>query len=259
MSYAEAGLALFDPAKSWNPGEGALSNPRTILYIPEDQYRPVGGIHLGPNGRMYIGTQPDYGLVGGALSVFDSATEELEVHRNIIANEEIGAIATDDRYVYCSADPQGGGGSQPIAHRAHFFVWNPQLRKIVFDHIFPDGKGVGAITAVQGHAYFVRNSDLMDYNAATRTLKPICHFARPRPVPLESLKAAKDGTLWGILGQELAHIDPSSRKVQFFPETAGRATSGLTIGADGTIYFGCDSDVWIYHPKAPSPPATFGQ
>ncbi|MGH9449868.1 MAG: hypothetical protein ACRD11_04925 [Terriglobia bacterium] len=259
MSYAEAGLAVFDPLKPWSPGENSSSNPRTILYIPQDQYRPVGGIHVGPGGRMYIGTQPDYGLVGGALSVFDPETEKLEVHRNIVPNEEIGAIATDDKYVYCGADIQGGGGSKPVARQAHFFVWDPQLQKIVFNHTFPNGSGIQAIAAVRGHAYFVRDEQLMDYNAATHALIPVYHFDRPRSVPLESLKAAKDGTLWGILGGELARIDPSARKVQLFPETAGHATSGLAIGADGTIYFGSDADVWIYRPKSPSPPVSFGQ
>lgn len=259
MSYAEAGLAVFDPSQQWNPGEKSSSNPRTILYIPEDQYRPVGGIHLAPNGKMYIGTQPDYGLVGGALSVFDPTTETLDVHRNIILDEEISAISADDRYVYCGADIQGGGGSKPVARQAHFFVWDPQLQKIVFDHAFSDGRGVGAIAAVRGHAYFVKDEQLMDYDSAARTLKAVYHFDRPRTVPLESLKAAQDGTLWGILGGELAHIDPSSRKVQFFAETARRATSGLAIGADGAIYFGSDTDVWIYHPKSPSPPARYGE
>lgn len=259
MSYAEAGLAVFDPSKSWNPGENASSNPRTILYIPQDQYRPVGGIHLGPGGKMYIGTQPDYGLVGGALSVFDPATEKLEVHRNIIPNEEISAIGADGRYVYCGADIQGGGGSKPVARQAHFFVWDPQLQKIVFNHTFADGGGVGAIAAVHGHAYFVRDDQLMDYDSVHRTLKSLYHFDRRRTVPLESLKAAKDGTLWGILGGELAQIDPSARKVRFFSATVGRATRGLAIGADGAIYFGSDTDVWIYHPKSPSPPAAFGE
>lgn len=259
MSYAEAGLAVFDPSKPWNPGESASSNPRTILYIPQDQYRPVGGIHLGPGGKMYIGTQPDYGLVGGALSVFDPTSEKLEVHRNIVPSEEISAIGADGRYVYCGADIQGGGGSKPVARQAHFFVWDPQLQKIVFNHTFPDGRGLGAIAAVHGHAYFVRGDQLMDYDSVHRTLKSLYHFERRRTVPLESLKAAQDGTLWGILGGELAHIDPSARKVQFFSATAGRATSGLAIGADGAIDFGSDTDVWIYHPKSPSPPAAFGQ
>ncbi|HZY62646.1 MAG TPA: hypothetical protein VFE38_08975 [Edaphobacter sp.] len=259
ISYAEAGLSVFDPQKAWNSGENVSSNPRTILYIPKDQYRPVGGIHLGPGGKMYIGTQPDYGLVGGALSVFDPVTEKLDVYRNIIPNEEIGAIGTDSRYVYCGADGEGGGGSMAVADQAHFFVWDPQLKKIVFDHIFPDGGGIGAIAAVNGHAYFVRGNNLMDYNAAAHTLKPIYHFDRPRPVPSESLKAAKDGTLFGIFGGELARFYPSTGKMEFFPETAGHATIGLALGSDGTVYFGNGMDMLMYHPKSPSPPVIFGQ
>ncbi|MEO6829439.1 MAG: hypothetical protein ABI164_06480, partial [Acidobacteriaceae bacterium] len=259
ISYAEAGLTVFDPAKPWNPGEGVSSNPRTILYIPKGQYRPVGGIHLGPEGKMYIGTQPDYGLVGGALSVFDPKTEKLQVYRNIIPNEEIGSVATDERYVYCGADPKGGEGSKPIAHDTHFFVWNPQLKKIVFDHTFADTDAIAAIAATHGHAYFVHGSQLMDYDSATQTLKSVYHFDRPQSVPSESLKAAKDGALWGIFDSELARFDPTTGKMQFFPETAEHATRGLAIGADGTIYFASDANMWIYHPKSPSPPARYGQ
>src|SRR6185312_14685384 len=122
-----------------------------------------------------------------------------------------------------------------------------------------DGSAFGAIAAVHGHAYFVVRDELMDYDSATHTLKLDYHFDRPGSVPPESLKAAKDGTLYGIFGGELGHFDPSAGKVELFPDTAGHATSGLTIGADGTVYFGSNTDVWIYHPKIPSPPAAFGQ
>ncbi len=259
ISYVEATLVVFDPSRPWDQGESAKSNPRTILRIPEDQYRPVGGIHLGPGGKMYIGTQPDYGMIGGALSVFDPATEKLEVYRNIIPNEEISAVTTDGKYVYCGADPSGGGGSKAVATNSHFFVWNPSTRKIVFDKVLNHAHGLGSIAANGGHAYFVNEGQLMDYDANSGTLKSIYHFDSAKSVPLESLQAAKDGSLWGILSGELAHIHPASRQVQFFPETAGKATNGLTIGADGTIYFGAHTQVWIYHPKFPSPPVSFGQ
>ena len=259
MSYVEATLVVFDPSRSWNQGDRTDSNPRTILHIPKHQYRPVGGIHLGPGNMMYIGTQPDYGLIGGALSVFDPTTEKLEVYRNIIPNEEINGVATGAKYVYCGADPSGGGGSKPVATNSHFFVWNPRTRKIVFDHVLNGGYGLGGIAAVNGHAYFVAGDQLMDYSSKARTLTAIYHFNRRRSVPLESLQAAKNGTLWGILGQELAHINPGRRTIHFFPATAGKATSGLTIAPDGTIYFGSHTKVWIYHPKSPSPPVSYGQ
>ncbi|TAM79239.1 MAG: hypothetical protein EPN47_19720 [Acidobacteria bacterium] len=259
MSYVEATLVVFDPDRPWNQGDSANSNPRTVLHIPEQQYRPVGGIHLGPGDKMYIGTQPDYGLIGGALSVFDPATEKLEVHRDLVPNEEINAVATDEKYVYCGADPSGGGGSKAVATNSHFFVWDPGTKKIVFDQALNNARGLGAIAAVNSHAYFVTGDQMMDYDSHAGTLTPIYHFDHPRSVPLESLQAAKDGTLWGILGDELAHIFPARREVHFFPETAGKAISGLTIGADGTIYFGNRTQVWIYLPESPSPPASFGQ
>lgn len=259
ISYVEATLVVFDPARPWNQGNSPGSNPRTILHIPKQQYRPVGGIHLGPGNKMYIGTQPDYGLIGGAISVFDPATEKLEVYRNIVPNEEISAVATDEKYVYCGADPSGGGGSKAVATNSHFIVWNPKTRKIVFDQVLKTRHGLGAIAAVNGHAYFVTAGQLMDYDSQAGTLKAIYHFDHPRSVPLESLQAAKDGTLWGILGGELAHVIPARQEVHFFPETAGKATTGLTIAADGTIYFGSRTHVWTYHPKSPSPPVSFGQ
>lgn len=259
VSYAEASLSTLDPTRPWNPGEQKSSNPRTILYIPKHQYRPVAGIHLGPGGKMYIGTQPDYGLVGGALSVFDPKTEKLKVYRNIIPNEQIGAIATDNHFVYCEADPSGGGGSTPIASGVHFFVWNPQQHKIVFDHVFPTDRKFDAITAVGGHAYFVEGNELMDYDSATHTLKPAYHFDHARPVPPEALKATKSGMIYGIFGDTLGSFNPASGVFHLFPETAGHATRGLAIGVDGTVYFGSDSDVWAYHPKSPIPLAAFGQ
>ncbi|HEY0307545.1 MAG TPA: hypothetical protein VGB94_05250, partial [Acidobacteriaceae bacterium] len=229
-----------------------------IVYFDQLQYRPVGGIHLGPGNKMYIGTQPDYGLVGGALSVFDPETEKLEIYRNLIPDEEIAAIATDDRYVYGEADSEGGGGSKPVAEGVHFFVWDPQSRKLVFDQILPGAGSFRSIAAVRGHAYFVTGGQMMDYDSTTRVLSPVPHLDGLGAVPPESLKAAKDGTLFGIFGKQLGRFDPKTRHLQLFPETAGYATSGLTLGTDGTVYFGSYTDMGIYHPESPSPLASYG-
>ncbi|MDR3724636.1 MAG: hypothetical protein P4K83_09140 [Terracidiphilus sp.] len=270
ISYVEATLAVFDPALPWNQGGKPASNPRTILRIPDAQHRPVGGIHTGPDNKLYIGTQPNYGLLGGALSVFDPGTEKLEVYRNIVPDQEINAIATDDRYVYCAADPDGGGGSRAKTSKSHFFVWDPESKKIIFDQAFANANIVGAIATVHGHAYFVEDGALMDYNRADNTLTPIDSFTNTSTggtftldkkweVPLESMQAAQDGTLWSIVGGRLIHFAPAMRTVELFPVTVGHASLGLTIGKDGTIFFGSNTDVWSYRPIRPIPPNNFGQ
>lgn len=259
ISYPGAILSVYDPSRRWSYAGGSASNPRTILYIAKEQHRPIGGIHTGPDGKMYIGTQPNYGLLGGALSVFDPVTEKIDIYRNLIPNEEINAVGTDDKYVYCGSDPAGGIGSKPTETQSHFFVWDPKLKKIIFDHKFATPDDLSAIAAVKGHAYFVIDNKLMDYDSTERTLKTMIRFDQNRTVPGESLKATQSGILWGILGDELARIDPTKQKVRFFPKTKGRATSGLAIASDGTIYFGSDSGIWCYQPKNPSPPVSFGQ
>jgi streptogramin lyase len=258
ISYAEAILSVLDPNRAWNPGYDATSNPRTVLFLGEDQYRPVGGIHRGPGGKFYIGTQPDYGLLGGALSIFDPSTDAIETLRNIIPGEEISAIAADENFVYGEADPAGGMGSVATATQVHFFVWDPSSRRIVFDHPLPAADAFHAIATFHGHAYFAAGNDILDYDAGRRSISTLLHTDKPMVVPPESLKAAADGTLFGIFNQQLGRITPSTHSLQLYPETAGRALSGLAIGLDGTVYFGDSNDMLLFHPPSPSGPAAFG-
>jgi hypothetical protein len=259
ISYAEAGLSVFDPHQPWNPGETPSSNPRAIAYLQQDQNRPIAGIHKGPMDRLYIGTQPGYGLLGGAISVFDPASERIEIHRNMIPDEEITALAADDRYVYATADPQGGLGSAPTARGSHFLAWDPRTNSIVFDQTYEDGEPIRSIAVARGHAYFVRKDTIMDYDATRKTLSILLHLEGVKSVPAESLRTAGDGSVFGIFNHTLARFYPSSHTIEFYGETAGKAIRGLTIGADGTVYFGSYTDMGIFHPKSPSPPLSFGQ
>lgn len=259
ISYVESTLAVFDPSRPWKQGSNADSNPRMIMHMPGQQYRPVGGIHTGPGGKLYIGTQPNYGLVGGALSEFDPKTENIQVYRNLVPDEEVSGVATDDKYVYCQTDKFGGGGSKPQATGVHFVVWDPQEKKIVFDRMFPDAALFHAIAAVNGHAYFVTQGHLWDYDRAKNSLSIAFDIEGTPGIPLESLQAAQDGTLWAIFAKSLSHLMPAEKQYKIIEGTAGNATSGLTIGRDGTIFFGNGTDVWMYHPEHPSPPRSYGQ
>lgn len=261
IAYAEAGLSIFDPHRPWQPGEKPSSNPRAIAYLigSKLQNRPVAGIHRGPMGLLYIGTQLDYGLLGGAISVFDPRSEHIDVYSKLIPEEEITALAADDRYVYAASDPQGGGGSAPTAKGSHFFVWDPQSKSIVFDHTFADDQQILSIAVVGGHAYFFKNDSIMDYDAARKTLSVLLHLGSGKAVPSESMRAARDGSVFGLFGNTVGRLYPSSHTIEYYDATKGKATQGLTIGLDGTVYFGSYTDMGMLHPKSPSPPLHSGQ
>jgi len=133
-TYAEGGLSVFDPHKPWSPREKADSNPRAIVYLNDmqDQNRPLAGIHRGPMGLLYVGTEPGYGLLGGAISVLDPKTDHIDIYRNVISEEKITALAADDHYVYARSAPEGGTGSVSTAKGVHFFVWDPRSKNVCF-------------------------------------------------------------------------------------------------------------------------------
>jgi len=256
ISYIKAILTVFDPSRPWNQGTAKDSNPRTILHVPDSQYRPVGGIHLGPGNKMYIGTHPNYGMLGGALSVFAPETEQIEVHRNIIPDQQIVAVAADRQWVYAASDPGGGGGAKPRSKTGRFFVWDPRTKKIVYDLELEPRAGIHALACVNGCVYFARGRQFCEYNHATGKLRTVAELDKPARVPNQSLRACRDGTLWAIFSRQLARIDPRRNKAEFYEETSGRAHGGLTIGLDGTVYFGAGTDMWIHQPDHPSPLAS---
>jgi len=256
ISYIKATLAVFDPAKGWKQGNDKDSNPRTILHVPDSQYRPVGGIHLGPGNKMYIGTQPNYGMLGGALTVFDPETEQIEVHRNIIPDQQLVAVATDATWVYAASNPGGGGGAKPKARAGHFFVWDPAAKKIVYDLELAPRQGIHAMASVNGCVYFALGSEFKEYKHATGQMRTIAQLEKPARIPNQSLRACQDGTLWAILSGQLARIRPRENRIDFLKPTAGHAHGGLTVGADGTVYFGAGTDMWMHKPEDPSPLAT---
>ena len=69
-SYPGARISFYDPKRPLKFGDGEEANPRDLGPLGEGQDRPRAMI-AGPHGKIYIGSYPDYGLHGGAISVYN--------------------------------------------------------------------------------------------------------------------------------------------------------------------------------------------
>ena len=67
-SYPEARLSVFDPAQPLHFGTGPNDNPRDLGRLDNIGYRPNAMV-VTPDGRLWMGASPDYGLYGGTLAV----------------------------------------------------------------------------------------------------------------------------------------------------------------------------------------------
>lgn len=139
-SYPGAVVHAGYPDEEWQWG----SNPRHVLTLdrgePYFQDRINGVVSIGD--RVALGTIPDYGELGGALTLLDTGTGEFEFHRDIVPDQSIISLAYADGLIYGGTSIKGGLSSTPVADRAHLFIWDVAREQVVWDQ---------AVTAEAGY------------------------------------------------------------------------------------------------------------
>ncbi|WP_116948824.1 outer membrane protein assembly factor BamB family protein [Jiangella endophytica] len=89
-----------------------------LAEIGHEQTRPRDSFFDDGTGRLYVGTEPDYGRYGGALAVYDTASGGLDVYRGIVEDQTISAVTAEGDTAYIGSDIKTGLGTSPIATRA---------------------------------------------------------------------------------------------------------------------------------------------
>jgi hypothetical protein len=80
---------------------------RQVATVGEEQVRPRALVRSGST--LLLGTRPDYGQLGGALSIIDEADGSVVVYRDVIADQSISAIACAEEIAYLGSETTGDG------------------------------------------------------------------------------------------------------------------------------------------------------
>jgi streptogramin lyase len=237
-AYGGADFAAYDPSKPWRPGKDRESNPRDFGSLGHGQDRPIA-MAAGPDGAVYIGTIPGYGMLGGALSRYDPQTDEIQVYRNVVPNQSVVALAADEKTgLVCGGTGVGGGtGSFPTEKQAVLFLWDPATRAKVWEMKLEGSQSVQAMcSGGNGLVYAIVRGNLVVLDVGRRKIVHKTRF-EPGRVVMNSFKRGPDGLIWGLTGKSIFSLDPSTRRVQEVTKYDGDISSGLAV-ADGQIYFG---------------------
>ncbi len=218
-------------------------NPKKLFNIGEAQDRPISGIDV--EGKIYLGSIPDYGELGGALMVYDPAgenpNESYKVHRNIVENQSIISLAHKDGKIYGSTSINGGLSSETTATEAKIFVWDIKNEKKLKE-ISLDIPGLYSPPAIGGLSI---GPDGLLWGA----VNGIVFALDPESLALIKYKNLfpSDGSWgqWGAynvewhqdilymqLGRRLVAIDPITLDFHYFEDS-----EAFTIGEDGHLYY----------------------
>lgn len=250
-SYPGSFLSKWDPAKPWNYGREAENNPRGFGPLGKGHLRPRAMIH-GDDGRIYIGSFPEYGMHGGAMAVWDPKTDALLAnYHNLVPNQSIISLAYDagTNLVFGGTSTQGGGGTEPIEKEARFFAFDPAAKKLVRDIVpVPGSAYIRALCQVGRRLYGIAGGDTLfvyDIDAAE-----VVHAGSlgVGSVLDCALRLWTDGKLYAVASKKIVRIDPATYAVEVLAEYPETIRCGMAIDGRG-IYFGVRAELVRYNWK----------
>ncbi len=125
-SYPQARLSVYDPAKPIRFGTEPSDNPRDLGRFDEVGYRP-NALIAASDGKLWMGSGPDYGLIGGTLAWYDPQTGESNSHRAIVLDmSPTSLLWLDDlEQVMVGLSIEVGTGAEVQRFDAGWALWDP--------------------------------------------------------------------------------------------------------------------------------------
>jgi len=253
-SYPGARLSIYDPQKPLQFDEGEAANPRDLGPLGEGQDRPRAMI-AGPHGKIFVGSYPDYGLHGGAISVYDPKKNERRVHRHIVENQSIASLAYLEKIdlIAGGSSVRGGGGTRAIEKEARLILWDPKAERKVFETVpVPEARTILSFASTaNGLLYGITdNEKVFVFDTEKREVKKVFDLGLKKPAEV-SFQAGPDGLLYGLTQGEIFFIEPGKDEVFAMAKPPVPITSGMAISGR-KIYFG--SHAHLYEFEIPSNP-----
>ncbi|GAB2670542.1 S-layer homology domain-containing protein [Paenibacillus thermoaerophilus] len=267
-TYSGARMYRLDMSKPIDYKELEWSNLGLAADLEDDQDRPFA--MTSGDGKLFIGTFPTYGKLGGALTVLEETRGPdgevsgvtYEMYRNLVPNQSIMGLAYKDGVVYGGTSRVGGLGIDPTEPEAMMFAFDvatKQLKIQPFVPALPGAKGpvnmigelsIGPDGLLWGIAdttiYKADGSGAIDkYDAILFAMNPAdMSIVKSKVVTQSAFSTSKyrpyyirwgaDGLMYTTIGRQLYAVDPTDLRTKpIIPGTVNL----MTLGPDGSIYY----------------------
>ncbi|WP_266202738.1 hypothetical protein [Pontibacter kalidii] len=246
--YPAAQLYKYDTKRAWDVSQ---NNPRLIKQL-EGQSRPFAILSVDSLRKVYFGTVPNYGVLGGAIAEYDSETDETHTYTDVVKNQSPVCLAFLDGKIWGGTSISGGLGITPTEKEGKLFCWDPDKRETIFETTpIP---GIMAVTAlIKGpdkKLWGMADGNLFVFDPASRQ---VVKQTKVYEVPAKRTHLWRDaflvthpsGNVYGTGGRKFFSVDPQTMEVNVLRE----GLDLLTMDGSGVLYFRLGADLWSYTPE----------
>jgi len=244
--------ADFYAAKANKPWEWG-TNPSFLFGLGRSgahgQDRPMTMVSAG--GRVAAGTVPNYGELGGALTLFNPSSGKFDVFRNVVPDQSVTTLAYRDGLIIGGTSIHGGLSSTPTQTEAELFVWDAGKDELVTSQVVVEGAEVIhalAFDATDRLWGLAGNGVLFEYDLATNeVVRRVQTPARAGNTwgRLSELYLHPDGRLYGNADGRLFRFDPDT---EHFTTLVTGSARNSAVAPDGSIYFADETNIYRLQP-----------
>ncbi|MPV36461.1 carbohydrate binding domain-containing protein [Georgenia subflava] len=247
-TYPGSWLYTYDTTQPWDNG----TNPPQRVSIGHGQDRPVAMASAGD--VVAIGSVPDYGQLGGALTLFDPETGDMEVFEELVADQTIISLAYRDGLIYGGTGIWGGLGIDPSTTEGQLFVFDPASGEVTFQTVpVPGEENVSGLTFdADGNLWGMTANELFRFDPQTLEV-----VERQRYFDVDDSAAYwttrelfwHDGKLVGQTASRLFEIDPETLEMT----VVQTGVQNLAIDRLGSYYYNRGGTLYRWIPAQVGP------
>lgn len=243
--YGGAIMNLYDPTKPhWRYGTEPDCNPISFGGVGDGHLRPRAMIY-GPDGMIYVGSEPPYGQLGGAMAVWDPRVNKtIENYRHIVTNQSVVSLAWEPKsgLIFGGSGNWGGGGTSPVEKEARFFAFDPKRKAKVFETtLAPGARNYPATVAADGKIFTAAGSQMFVFDPATMKVEKT--ILLPGGQAEISLGRHPSGKLIGLAGSNVYVVDPVKQELVSKWKSPAAIRCGFAL-TDNAVYFGSGTELW---------------
>ena len=209
--YSGAAIYEYDLTQPWTRNV----NPKRLFDLKADeQNRPVTMTASPEDQKLFIGTVPDYGKYGGAMTIYDLQTGDIQVLRNIVDNQSIISLVYKDGKVYGGSRTQNGDGTEPVEGEAKLFVWDVKSGQKTAELVPVAGAAaVGSLmVGPDGNIWGTSNGKLFVLDPQTnQVIEQHSLFEGSHAL---AMLIGKDGNVYMNADGKLFQIDPATKQAK---------------------------------------------